>query len=163
MNILDYKLYYFLGVGGIGMSALARYFNHYGKTVHGYDKTSTVLTSQLQAEGISIHFDEDKTLVKDLFSNYKQEEILVIYTPAVPKEHTELIYLQNAGYKLQKRAWVLGEITKQFRTIAIAGTHGKTTTTTMVTHILKTAGIDCFAFLGGISQNYHTNLLLGDA
>lgn len=163
MNILDYKLYYFLGVGGIGMSALARYFNHYGKTVHGYDKTSTVLTSQLESEGISIHFNEDELMVKNLFANYKKEEILVVYTPAVPKEHTELVYLQNAGYKLQKRAWVLGEITKQFRTIAIAGTHGKTTTTTLVTHILKTAGIDCFAFLGGISQNYHTNLLLGDA
>lgn len=163
MNILDYKLYYFLGVGGIGMSALARYFNHYGKTVHGYDKTSTALTSQLEVEGISIHFNEDEALVKDLFSNYKKEDILVIYTPAVPKEHAEFIYLQNSGYKFQKRAWVLGEITKQFRTIAIAGTHGKTTTTTLVTHILKTAGIDCFAFLGGISQNYHTNLLLGDA
>ncbi|MCD6018741.1 MAG: UDP-N-acetylmuramate--L-alanine ligase [Bacteroidetes bacterium] len=163
MNVLDYKLYYFLGVGGIGMSALARYFNHYGKPVHGYDKTSTVLTSQLQAEGISIHFNEDEELVKELFANYKKEEILVIYTPAVPKEHRELIYLQSTGYKLQKRAWVLGEITKQFRTIAIAGTHGKTTTTTLVTHILKTAGIECFAFLGGISQNYHTNLLLGDA
>lgn len=163
MNILDYKLYYFLGVGGIGMSALARYFNHYGKTVHGYDKTSTMLTSQLESEGISIHFNEDELLVKNLFANYKKEEILVVYTPAVPKEHTELVYLQNSGYKLQKRAWVLGEITKQFRTIAIAGTHGKTTTTTLVTHILKTAGIDCFAFLGGISQNYHTNLLLGDA
>jgi UDP-N-acetylmuramate--alanine ligase len=163
MNILDYKLYYFLGIGGIGMSALARYFNHYGKPVHGYDKTSTLLTSQLQAEGICIHFDEDENLVNGLFSNYKKEEVLIIYTPAVPKEHLELIYLQNAGYKLQKRAWVLGEITKQFRTIAIAGTHGKTTTTTLVTHILKTAGIECFAFLGGISQNYHTNLLLGDA
>lgn len=163
MNILDYKLYYFLGAGGIGMSALVRYFNHYGKTVYGYDKTETELTKQLQKEGSQLHFNEDIALVKDLFSKYKKEEILVIYTPAVPKDHAEFVYLQENDYQLQKRAWVLGEITKQFRTIAIAGTHGKTTTTTMVTHILKTAGINCFAFLGGISQNYNTNLLLGDA
>ena len=163
MNILDYKLYYFVGAGGIGMSALVRYFNHYGKTVYGYDKTETELTKQLQVEGSQLHFNEDVALVKELFSKYNKEEILVIYTPAVPKDHAEFVYLQENGYQLQKRAWVLGEITKQFRTIAIAGTHGKTTTTTMVTHILKTAGINCFAFLGGISQNYHTNLLLGDA
>lgn len=163
MNILDYKLYYFLGAGGIGMSALVRYYNHYGKTVYGYDKTATDLTKQLQEEGSQLHFNEDVALVKELFSKYDKEEILVIYTPAVPKDHAEFVYLQENGYQLQKRAWVLGEITKQFRTIAIAGTHGKTTTTTMVTHILKTAGINCFAFLGGISQNYKTNLLLGDA
>lgn len=163
MNILDYKLYYFLGAGGIGMSALVRYFNHYGKTVYGYDKTETELTKHLQAEGSQLHFNEDVALVKELFSKYNKEDILVIYTPAVPKDHAEFVYLQENGYQLQKRAWVLGEITKQFRTIAIAGTHGKTTTTTMVTHILKTAGINCFAFLGGISQNYNTNLLLGDA
>ena len=163
MNILDYKLYYFLGAGGIGMSALVRYFNHYGKPVYGYDKTETDLTKQLQAEGSQLHFNENVDLVKELFSKYNKEDILVIYTPAVPKDHAEFVYLQENGYHLQKRAWVLGEITKQFRTIAIAGTHGKTTTTTMVTHILKTAGINCFAFLGGISQNYNTNLLLGDA
>ena len=162
MNILDYKLYYFLGAGGIGMSALVRYFNHYEKTVYGYDKTETELTNQLEAEGVQLHFDEDKALVKKLFSLYNKEEILVIYTPAIPKEHAELVYIQSEGYNLQKRAWVLGEITKQFKTIAIAGTHGKTTTTTLVAHILKTAGINCFAFLGGISQNYKTNLLLGN-
>ncbi len=145
------------------MSALARYFNHYGKTVYGYDKTQTALTKELEAEGVSIHYNEDEAFVKELFSKYKKEEILVIYTPAVPKEHAEFIYIQNNHFNLQKRAWVLGEITKQFKTIAIAGTHGKTTTTTIVTHILKTAGVDCFAFLGGISQNYKTNLLLGDA
>ncbi len=163
MNILDYKLYYFLGAGGIGMSALVRYFNHYGKTVYGYDKTETELTYQLQSEGSHLHFHEDVALVKELFSKYRKEDILVIYTPAVPKDHAEFVFFQENEYQLQKRAWVLGEITKQFRTIAIAGTHGKTTTTTLVTHILKTAGINCFAFLGGISQNYHTNLLLGDA
>jgi UDP-N-acetylmuramate--alanine ligase len=163
MNILNYKLYYFLGVGGIGMSALARYFNHYGKTVYGYDKTKTALCGELEKEGISIHYDENEALVKELFSKYTKEEILVIYTPAVPKEHKEFVHIHGNGYKLQKRSWVLGEITRQFKTIAIAGTHGKTTTTTLVTHILKTAGINCFAFLGGISQNYQTNLLLGDA
>ena len=163
MNILSYKLYYFLGVGGIGMSALARYFNHYGKTVFGYDKTETTLTKQLQHEGVTIHYHEDDAFVSDLFSKYNKEDILVIYTPAVPKDFKEFVFAQNHQFNLQKRAWVLGEITKQFKTIAIAGTHGKTTTTTLVTHILKTAGIDCFAFLGGISQNYHTNLLLGDA
>ena len=144
------------------MSALVRYFNHYEKNVYGYDKTETELTNQLEVEGVQLHFDEDKALVKKLFSLYNKEEILVIYTPAVPKDHTEFVYLQNEGYNLQKRAWVLGEITKQFKTIAIAGTHGKTTTTTLITHILKTAGINCFAFLWGISQNYNTNLLLGD-
>src|SRR3954471_8205479 len=163
MNILSYKLYYFLGVGGIGMSALARYFNHYGKTVYGYDKTKTALCTELENEGIQIHYDENEALAKDLFSKYSKEEILVIYTPAVPKDHAEFVYIQNNQYHLQKRSWVLGEITKSFKTIAIAGTHGKTTTTTLVTHILKTAGINCFAFLGGISQNYKTNLLLGDA
>lgn len=163
MNILDYKLYYFLGVGGIGMSALARYFNHYGKTVYGYDKTKTDLTTELENEGVSIHYHEDETLITELLSQYKKEEALIIYTPAVPKEHSEFVYLQNNNYQLQKRSWVLGEITKQFNTIAIAGTHGKTTTTTLVTHILKTAGINCYAFLGGISQNYKTNLLLGNA
>jgi UDP-N-acetylmuramate--alanine ligase len=163
MNILDYKLYYFLGAGGIGMSALVRYFNHYGKTSFGYDKVQSNLTEQLQKEGTQLHFTEDVELVKTICLNNKKEEILVIYTPAIPQEHQELVYLKENGYQLEKRAWVLGEITKQFKTIAIAGTHGKTTTSCLVTHILKTAGINCFAFLGGISQNYETNLLLGDA
>lgn len=163
MNILNYKLYYFLGIGGIGMSALARYFNHYGKKVVGYDKTETDLTKELVDEGISVHYNEDEDSIKKLFSQYSKEEILVIYTPAVPSNHAEFVYIKENGYQMQKRAWVLGEITKQFKTIAIAGTHGKTTTTTLVTHILKTAGVNCYAFLGGISQNYNTNLLLGDA
>ena len=163
MQILNYKLYYFLGVGGIGMSALARYFNHYGKTVYGYDKTESNLSRQLEEEGIHIHYDDDVALLKKIISGYDKEDILFIYTPAIPKNHEELMFVHQKEFKLQKRAWVLGEITKQFKTIAIAGTHGKTTTTTLVAHILKTAGINCFAFLGGISQNYQTNLLLGDA
>lgn len=163
MQILNYKLYYFLGVGGIGMSALARYFNHYGKIVYGYDKTESPLTKQLQEEGIQIHFEDNDELLKSLLSRFEENEILFIYTPAIPVTNSELLYVQKHQLNLQKRAWVLGEITKQFKTIAIAGTHGKTTTTSLVTHILKTAGINCFAFLGGISQNYNTNLILGDA
>ncbi|MCE3258561.1 MAG: murC [Bacteroidetes bacterium] len=162
MKILDYKLYYFLGVGGIGMSALARYFNHYGKKVVGYDKTSTALTSQLEKEGITSHFTEDTNFLKDVLSLFKKEEVLVVYTPAVPKEHAEYKFLEENGYTILKRSQVLGEITRQFKTIAIAGTHGKTTTTTLVTHLLKSAGINCFSFMGGISKNYNTNLLLGD-
>lgn len=163
MNILNYKLYYFLGVGGIGMSALARYFNHYGKTVAGYDKTRSALCIELEQEHIDIHYQENAEALQKLFSSYSPEDILVIYTPAVPKDHQEFVFVSENNYHQQKRSQVLGEITRQFRTIAIAGTHGKTTTTTLITHILKTAGIDCFAFLGGISQNYHTNLLLGNA
>jgi len=162
MQILNYKLYYFLGIGGIGMSALARYFNHYGKTVYGYDKTESHLTKQLENEGMHIHYDDDVVLLKKIIAGYEKDEIIFIYTPAIPKNHAELIFIQQKQFNVQKRAWILGEITKQFKTIAIAGTHGKTTTTALVTHILKTAGINCFAFLGGISQNYNTNLILGD-
>jgi UDP-N-acetylmuramate--alanine ligase len=162
MKILDYKLYYFLGVGGIGMSALARYFNHYEKKVYGYDKTSTHLTSQLESEGIVCHFSEEVDSLKKVLSNFKKEEVLIVYTPAVPKDHSEYKFLEDNGYTILKRSQVLGEITKQFKTIAIAGTHGKTTTTTLVTHLLKCAGINCFSFMGGISKNYNTNLLLGD-
>jgi len=162
MNILNYKLYYFIGVGGIGMSALARFFNHYKKTVYGYDKTSTLLTNQLEAEGILCHFEENETLLKETLKKYSKNEILVVYTPAVPKEHVEYQYALKNEYTILKRSEVLGEISKQFKTIAIAGTHGKTTTTTLVTHLLKSAGINCFSFMGGISKNYNTNLLLGD-
>lgn len=162
MNILNYKLYYFLGIGGIGMSALARFFHHYGKDVHGYDKTLTHLTSQLQNEGIACHYDESIARLKDLLKKYKREEVLVIYTPAVPADHGEYIYLKANDYLIIKRSQALGEISNQFKTIAIAGTHGKTTTTTLVTHLLRTAGISCFSFMGGISKNYNTNLLLGD-
>ena len=162
MQILNYKLYYFLGIGGIGMSALARYFNHYGKEVLGYDKTSTRLTEQLESEGIGCHYSEDTQFLKDTLSAFQPDEVLIVYTPAVPLDHAELVYLKDTGYRILKRSEVLGEITRQFRTIAIAGTHGKTTTTTLVTHLLKSAGVNCFSFMGGISKNYNTNLLLGD-
>ena len=162
MKVLDYKLYYFLGIGGIGMSALARYFKHYGKEVHGYDKTSTGLTRELEEEGVICHYSEDVDGLKKLLSVYKPEEVFVVYTPAVPKSHPEYIYLISNNYTIKKRSEVLGKITEQFKTIAIAGTHGKTTTTTLVTHLLKTAGVNCYSFMGGISKNYSTNLLLGD-
>jgi UDP-N-acetylmuramate--alanine ligase len=162
MNILNYKLYYFLGVGGIGMSALARFFHHYGKHTMGYDKTATPLTHLLSEEGISCHYWEDVVALEKLLSGYDLNDVLVIYTPAIPPDNKELLYVQEKGYTLQKRAAVLGEITRTFKTIAIAGTHGKTTTTTLVTHLLRSAGINCFSFMGGISRNYNTNLLLGD-
>jgi UDP-N-acetylmuramate--alanine ligase len=163
MKILEYKLYYFLGIGGIGMSALARYFKHYGKEVLGYDKTSTALTMSLDSEGIPCHFTEDVLFLQSMLGRYKKEEILVVYTPAVPTDNRELEHVRKSGVRLAKRSEVLGDITTSFKTIAIAGTHGKTTTTTLVTHLLKSAGINCFSFMGGISKNYNTNLLLGDS
>ncbi len=163
MNILNYKIYYFLGIGGIGMSALARYFNHYQKKVSGYDKTSTILTQELEKENIACHYSEEVEALKNILSIYKKEEVLIIYTPAVPTNNKEYEYLVANNYSIKKRSEVLGEITKQFKTIAVAGTHGKTTTTTIITHLLKSAGINCFSFMGGISKNYNTNLLLGDS
>ncbi len=162
MNVLEYKFYYFLGVGGIGMSALARFFNHHKKSVWGYDKTATALTKQLEEEGVVCHFEEDLDGLKKVLQHYSKTEILVVVTPAVPQTHSEYAYLVQEGYTVQKRSVVLGEITKQYKTIAIAGTHGKTTTTTLVTHILHSAGLNCFAFMGGISKNFNSNLLLGD-
>lgn len=162
MNILNYKAYYFLGVGGIGMSALARFFNHYQKKVSGYDKTSSDLCKKLEQEGIGCHYEENVSKLQTFLEEYASGEVLIVYTPAVPKEHLEYQYLLKNGFTILKRSQVLGEITRQFKTIAIAGTHGKTTTTTLVTHLLKSAGINCFSFMGGISKNYDTNLLLGD-
>ncbi len=157
------KYVYFLGIGGIGMSALARYFKVKGMVVSGYDKTPTALTSELSGEGISVHFEDDVTGLPAYFSNHDNDaEILVIYTPAIPSDHKELNYLKNKGYKLWKRSEVLGQITKGTTTIAVAGTHGKTTTSTMIAHVLKHHGVNCTAFLGGISANYNTNLLLPD-
>ena len=147
MNILKYKLYYFIGVGGIGMSALARFFNHYHKEVAGYDKTETDLTNQLCNEGISCHFNENVDSIKNLFSTYNKEDVLVIYTPAIPLDNKEYIFVRENEYTILKRSQVLGQISEQFKTIAIAGTHGKTTITTLITHILKCAGFNCFSFM----------------
>jgi UDP-N-acetylmuramate--alanine ligase len=154
---------YFLGIGGIGMSALARYFNAMGKKVSGYDKTPTKLTDELIAEGIDIHFEDNVDLIDEGFKAQfldVKSTILIVYTPAVPKHHSEYIYFNNNGFNIKKRAEVLGLITESARTVAIAGTHGKTTTSSLVAHILKVAGLDPSAFLGGITQNYKTNLLL---
>lgn len=152
---------YFLGIGGIGMSALARFFRASGKSVSGYDKTATELTGELEQEGIEIHFEENVSLIPEAVKNAEIENVLVVWTPAVPADHAELNWLKGNGFTIMKRAQVLGLIVGQTKTIAVAGTHGKSTTTTLTAHILRTAGIDCSAFLGGISRNYNTNLLLG--
>jgi len=161
MNFENIKYVYFLGIGGIGMSALARYFNAMGKSVSGYDKTKTTLTDELVAEGIEIHFDDNVDSIKSEIKKEKSE-VLVVLTPAVPKEHSELKYFQKNDYIIKKRAEVLGAITEQAFTIAVAGTHGKTTTSSLIAHILKSSEVDCTAFLGGIIQNYGTNLLLSE-
>lgn len=150
------KSVYLLGIGGIGMSALARFFHGAGAAVSGYDKTPTPLTDDLIGEGMEIHFEEDPGLVPE-------NPDLVIYTPAIPADHAELLFIRNKGYQLKKRAEVLGMITYGTRTVAVAGTHGKTTTSTLIAHILKVAGIPFTAFLGGISKNYGTNYLAQDA
>ncbi len=157
------KYVYFIGIGGIGMSALARYFNSRKVEVAGYDKTASVLTAQLITEGMDVHFEDDLSLVPQDLMECPREEVLIVYTPAVPSEHTELKHFISSGYNVMKRSGVLGKITERFRTIAIAGTHGKTTTSTMVTHILRTCNIDCRAFLGGISLNFGSNVLLGNS
>lgn len=161
MNFENIKYVYFLGIGGIGMSALARYFNAMGKSVSGYDKTKTVLTDELVLEGIEVHFDDNVDLIKQEVKKDKSET-LVVWTPAIPKDHSELKYFQKNNYGIKKRSEVLGMITEQTFTIAVAGTHGKTTTTSLIAHILKSSEVDCTAFLGGITQNYGTNLLLSE-
>lgn len=159
MNITQYKLYYFLGIGGIGMSALARYFKQSGKEVVGYDKTETELTKQLINEGIECYYEENIEALKNRIKPYQKEEILVIYTPAVPPTHIELQYFQSHKYTIKKRSEVLGHIVNQYHCIAIAGTHGKTTTTALITHIFYQAQHNIIAFIGGISANYQTNFI----
>jgi UDP-N-acetylmuramate--alanine ligase len=153
---------YFLGIGGIGMSALARYFLAMGKQVAGYDKTPTKLTSELIAEGMAIHFEEDVNAIPASFKSTEKKSVLIVYTPAVPKDHGEYVFFNTAGFSIKKRSEVLGIIAATSFTIGIAGTHGKTTTSSLVAHILKTAQLDPSAFLGGITQNYNTNLLLSE-
>lgn len=159
MNLNKIKYFYFLGIGGIGMSALARYFKAMGKNVSGYDKTPTKLTDEMISEGIPIHFEEN---VDFILPDVRRPtpDVLIVCTPAVPKEHSELVYFQKNNFIIKKRSEVLGMITEHTFTIAVAGTHGKTTTSSMIAHILKSSGVDCSAFLGGITQNYNTNLLL---
>lgn len=162
MNIKNLHTVYFLGVGGIGMSAIARYFNSLDCKVVGYDKTRTVLTSKLEDEGVEIHYDEDVDQIPSSIKN-KEAGTLVIYTPAIPKNNKEFIYLNKEGVKLWKRSEVLGLISQNYFTIAVAGTHGKTTTSSIVAHILNECGVSCIAFLGGISLNFNSNLLLSES
>ena len=153
----DIKQIYFLGIGGIGMSALARYFKHAGMDVSGYDRTETQLTKELISEGIAIHYNDQP---ESLSNQLKKNETLVVLTPAVPAEMGERVYLEQNGFTIKKRSEVLGMICNQSKTCAVAGTHGKTTVSTILAHIFKTSKLDCTAFLGGISKNYKTNLLL---
>ena len=161
MNINEIKSVYFVGAGGIGMSAIARYFLKKGLIVGGYDKTPSDLTRQLEKEGMSIHYEEDINQIPQACKN--QQECLVIYTPAIPAEHQELRYFQENGFEIQKRAQVLGTLTKTHKGLCVAGTHGKTTTSTMCAHIMHQSQLDCNAFLGGISKNYGTNYILSDS
>lgn len=161
MTLNQFKYIYFLGIGGIGMSALARWFQINKYTVAGYDKTPTALTNALQAEGMTIHFTEDVNEIP-VAVRENPSETLVIYTPAVPKTHSEYIYLTEHGFTLQKRSQVLGLLAGQMTTVGVAGTHGKTTTSSMVAHILRDSGVNCAAFLGGITNNYGTNFLLNE-
>lgn len=154
----DKKSIYFVGAGGIGMSALIRYFLSKGKRVAGYDRTPSELTETLNKEGAAIHFDDDIALIPDYC--HDAEETLVVYTPAVPETHTELRWFRAHGFTVMKRARVLGEITRSARGLCVAGTHGKTTTSSMLAHLLKQSHVDCNAFLGGILKNYDSNLML---
>ena len=161
MEIKDIKAVYFVGAGGIGMSAIARYFIHRGIVVAGYDKTPSNLTKQLEKEGMLIHYTEDVTEIPHACKDPKT--CLVIYTPAIPAEHKELIFFREGGFEIQKRAQVLGTLTRTHKGLCVAGTHGKTTTSTMCAHIMHQSSIDCNAFLGGISKNYGTNYILSDS
>ena len=159
IEIEKIKRVYLLGIGGIGMSALARYFRFIGKTVDGYDKTSSSLTLDLEKEGIPVHYSDDLQKVPTLT---EKDSTVVIYTPAVPDNFAEFRYFRENGFSMYKRSAVLGLLTSGKRCIAIAGTHGKTSVTTMTAHLLKQSHVDCSAFMGGISKNYGTNLLLPD-
>jgi len=159
MKLDVYKHIYLIGVGGIGMSALARYFNTQGKLVFGYDKVRSDLCVELENEGIVINYNDKVSNVPELIKYCANSDILVIYTPAIPNHNQILLYFLSKGLKVLKRAEVLGMISKNIFTVAVAGTHGKTTTSTMLGHILKKAGKSSTAFLGGISRNYNTNFL----
>ena len=160
MELKDIKSVYFVGAGGIGMSAIARYFIRRGLVVAGYDKTPSDLTHQLEKEGMLIHYEENVELIPVACRDAK--ECLVIYTPAIPEEHKELQYFRNGGFEIKKRAQVLGMLTQSHKGLCVAGTHGKTTTSTMCAHIMHQSAADCNAFLGGISKNYGTNYILSD-
>lgn len=160
MEFKDIKAIYFIGAGGIGMSAIARFFLNKGLVVAGYDKTPSDLTKTLEKEGMLIHYEENIDAIPIECKN--PQSCLVIYTPAIPADHQELIYFKNGGFEIQKRAQVLGTLTRSHKGLCVAGTHGKTTTSTMCAHIMHQSHVDCNAFLGGISKNYGTNYILSD-
>ncbi len=157
----EWKYVYFAGIGGIGMSALARWFNVNGFLVAGYDRTPTLLTETLEKEGIPIWYDD---AVDHVPADFRADprHTLVVYTPAIPADHRQMAYFRAHEFEIQKRSQVLGWITRNLRTVGVAGTHGKTTTSSMVAHLLRSAGVNCTAFLGGITQNYGTNFLLNE-
>ena len=154
------KSVYFIGAGGIGMSALVRYFLTKGYAVGGYDKTPSELTEQLKAEGAMIHYEDNVDAIPSCFKD--KDTTLVVYTPAIPTDHTEYCYFREQGFNIQKRAQVLGFLTQSLKGLCVAGTHGKTTTSTMTAHLLHQSHVDCNAFLGGISKNYGTNYILSE-
>lgn len=160
MKLKDIHNVYFIGIGGIGMSALARWFRANGYFVAGYDKTPTDLTRTLEAEDISIHYSDSIEKIPAAITADKNST-LIVYTPAVPKDHLEYNFLKKAGFEILKRSQVLGELTRDNFTIAVAGTHGKTTTSSIIAHILKSSGLNCTAFVGGIMANYNSNLIIG--
>ena len=161
MEIKDIKAVYFVGIGGIGMSAIARYFIKKGLVVAGYDKTPSTLTQQLEKEGMLIHYTEDVDAIPNACK--QPASCLVIYTPAIPENHQEMQYFRANGFEIQKRAQVLGTLTREHKGLCVAGTHGKTTTSTMCAHIMHQSHLDCNAFLGGISKNYGTNYILSES
>ncbi len=161
MELKDIKAVYFIGAGGIGMSAIARYFIHKGMVVAGYDKTPSALTRQLEQEGMLIHYEENVEEIPQACRD--RSACLVVYTPAIPADHRELVYFRENGFEIEKRAQVLGTLTRTHKGLCVAGTHGKTTTSTMCAHIMHQSHLDCNAFLGGISKNYGTNYILSDS
>ncbi len=158
MKIEDIKSVYFVGIGGIGMSAIARYFLHQGKLVAGYDRTPSELTKRLEEEGALIHYEDSVALIPQPCTN--PASTLVVFTPAIPADHTELCYFQQNGFEVEKRAQVLGTLTQSLKGLCVAGTHGKTTTSSMAAHMLHQSAVGCNAFLGGITKNYGTNYIL---
>lgn len=158
MDVNTIKSVYFIGAGGIGMSALVRFFLSKGKIVAGYDRTPSDLTEKLIEEGADIHYEEDVTLIPE--ECRKKESTMVVFTPAIPETHKELQFFRNNGFEILKRAQVLGMLTRTEKGLCVAGTHGKTTTSSMTAHLLHQSHVGCNAFLGGISKNYKTNLLL---
>lgn len=161
MQPKEIKSVYFVGAGGIGMSALVRYFLTKGYNVGGYDKTPSELTERLIEEGAKIHYEENVDTIEDCFK--QENSTLVVYTPAIPATHKELVYFREHGFEIQKRAQVLGFLTQSHKGLCVAGTHGKTSTSTMAAHLLHQSKVDCNAFLGGISKNYGTNYILSES